>query len=435
MAAGEKFDMKEYIEKRMMELEDPGERRLFKKMTGEILFDLYEYNRKAYESLEKRILEEYSPRQNQYTVYSTIIERSRCDITDSFLQPMCPGDMKKEPIQCQDVCQALSENRPMVVDTVFFKGSASEIYELLSQEERRFQGTVRTDTGEYPADFTLRRNKKYLQTAEELYPVFALNGRAWLTVCTAYLTKMLDVCLWRAEGMEKEGELLEICTDFEEYGEQILPDMIPLWNLSDLTEKTSTYPIPCIDQIHYEHRIFAQRLRMDCEYLIRNTDMEVTGIRRLNGDLYITCPKEQPCVWKLYQASVPEGRERYTYPVLSNQYKETFSGSITGMFQRSIKTRAELGRLIEAFEYGDYVTFQDVRVENGIPPECIPCNYNMDGFIADEFRTGSRRQVLVIEFAGGASGSFLTEDIMSFLVTQIQRIFPDYHCVGRLAPK
>ena len=33
MAAGEKFDMKEYIEKRMMELEDPGERRLFKKMT------------------------------------------------------------------------------------------------------------------------------------------------------------------------------------------------------------------------------------------------------------------------------------------------------------------------------------------------------------------------------------------------------------------
>lgn len=235
--------------------------------------------------------------------------------------------------------------------------------------------------------------------------------------------------------MEKEGEILGIRADFEEYGEQILPDMIPLWNLSELTEKTSTYPIPCIDQIHYEHRIFAQRLRTDCEYLIRNTDMEVTGIRRLNGDLYITCPKEQPCVWKLYQASVPEGRERYTYPVLSNQYKETFSGSITGMFQRSIKTRAELGRLIEAFEYGDYVTFQDVRVENGIPPECIPCNYNMDGFIADEFRTGSRRQVLVIEFAGRASGSFLTEDIMSFLVTQIQRIFPDFHCVGRLAAK
>ena len=51
--------------------------------------------------------------------------------------------------------------------------------------------------------------------------------------------------------MEKEGEILEIRADFEEYGEQILLDMIPLWNLSDLTEKTSTYPIPCIDQIHY----------------------------------------------------------------------------------------------------------------------------------------------------------------------------------------
>lgn len=435
MAAGEKFDMKEYIEKRMMELEDPKERRLFKKVAGEVLLDLYEYNRKAYESLEKRILEEYSPRQNQYAVYSSIIERNRCDITDPFLQPMCPGDMKKDPIPCQDVCQALSENRPAVVDTVFFKGSVSELYELLSGEERRFHGTVRTDAGEYPADFTLRRNEKYLQMVEELHPVFAFNGRTWLTVCTAYLTKMLDVCLCGAEGMEEGGEILGIRADFEEYRDQMLPDMVPLWNLLELSEKTSTYPIPCIDQIHYEHRIFAQRLRADCEYLIRNTDTEVTGIRRLNGDLYITCPEEQPRVWSLYQASVPEGRERYPYPVLSNQYKESFSGSITGMFQRSIKTRAEMGRLMEAFDYGDYVAFQGIQIEGGIPPECIPCNYNMDGFMADEFRTGSHRQVLVIEFAKGTSESFLTEDIMSFLVTQVQRIFPDYHCVGRLLPK
>ena len=28
--------------------------------------------------------------------------------------------------------------------------------------------------------------------------------------------------------------------------------------------------------------------------------------------------------------------------------------------------------------------------------------------------------------------NYLNEDIMSFLVTQVQRIFPDYRCVGRI---
>lgn len=69
MAVGRQFDMKEYIEKRMMGLEEPEERKLFKEVVGEVLLNLYEYNRKAYESLEKRILDEYSPAQNQYAVY------------------------------------------------------------------------------------------------------------------------------------------------------------------------------------------------------------------------------------------------------------------------------------------------------------------------------------------------------------------------------
>ena len=432
MAVGRQFDMKEYIEKRMMGLEEPEERKLFKEVVGEVLLNLYEYNRKAYESLEKRILDEYSPAQNQYAVYVSITERSRCDITDTFLNPMCREDLEKRQISGRDIRKAMEEKQEFVVDTVFFKGSASETYGLLSQGERIFHGTIRTDKRTYGADFSLRQNRKYLQMVEELYPVFEFNSRTWLTVCTAYLTKMLDICLSGEEAVGEEEEILEIEVDFEEYGGQIQYDMVPLWNLLELTEKTSTYPIPCVDQIHYEHRIFARRLRSDCEYLIRNRDTEVTGIRRQKGDLYIICPEEQPCEWHLYQAAAPDGRERYAYPVLSNQYRESFSGRVTEMFQRSIKTRAELGRLIEAFDYGTYVTYQGIRTESLVPPECIPCNYNMDGFIADEFHTGSHRPVLVIEFSQVDSRNFLTEDIMSFLVTQVQRVFPDYHCVGSL---
>ena len=54
------FDMRHYIEKRMLEIKNLGDRMLFKEAVGEILLSVYEYNRKAYEELEKRILDECS---------------------------------------------------------------------------------------------------------------------------------------------------------------------------------------------------------------------------------------------------------------------------------------------------------------------------------------------------------------------------------------
>jgi len=218
--------------------------------------------------------------------------------------------------------------------------------------------------------------------------------------------------------------------DFEEYSTQVAYGMIPLWNLRPLTEKTSTYPNPCVDKINYEHQFYSQRLDKDCAYLVRDTGVEITNIRRLDGDLYITCPLERPCEWNLYEVHQSDGKGKYPYPVLSNQFKESFSGSITELFRKSIKTRAEMARLIESFDYGDYVTFQGFEISSSIPAQCAACNYNMDQFIADEIRTGGTRQVLVVQFTAKDQDNYLNEDIMSFLTTQVQRIFPDYYCVG-----
>lgn len=91
-----------------------------------------------------------------------------------------------------------------------------------------------------------------------------------------------------------------------------------------------------------------------------------------------------------------------------------------------------MARLIESFSYDGYVTFQNCRICDQLPKECIAGNYNMDAFIQDEIRTGSSRQVLLLDFSVKDADCYLNEDIMSFLVTQVQKIFPEYHCVGRL---
>lgn len=426
------MDVKEYIEKRMLEITNLKEREVFKQTVGDILSAVYDYNRKAYEELEERILGENSLDENSYAVYISMTDKKHYDETDTFLYPMRSQDTKEVKLSCEDIKDAMENGEQLKLYTVFLKGSASQIYQLLSQKERFFYGCIKTAKREYKATFCLKRNKDYLRMIEELYGVFGVNFKSWLTVCTAYLTKLLDVYIDTAETMQDNEEIDEIQVDFEEYSAQIEYEMIPLWNLRSLKEKTSTYPNPCIDKINYEHQFFSQRLRQDCGYLVRNTQMEITNVRRLNGDLYITCPIAWPCDWNLYEVHHGTGKEKYPYPVLSNQYKETFSGNITEMFRKSIKTRAEMARLIESFDYSDYIVFQDFSLCDDVPDECIACNYNMDGFIEDEIRTGKAGQVLVIYFVAKDHENYLNEDIMSFLVTQVQRIFPDYHCVGKM---
>ena len=432
MAYGQDFDMKEYIRKRMLEITELKDRELFKEAVGGILSAVYEYNQNAYEGLEQRILEECTPDQSRYAVYISLTDRQHYDETDRFLYPMRPEDTKETEVSCQDINDALSEGRQLGMYTVYIKGTATQVSQMLQQEGRVFNGTVKTEKREYRASFCVKRNTQYMQMIEELYGVFGANFQPWSTVCTAYLSKLVDVYLCSSEQIRDNEEIDRIQIDFEEYAGLVRYNMIPLWNLRPLTEKTSTYPNPCMDKTNYEHQFFAQRLKPDCEYLVRDTEAEITNIRRLNGDLYITCPIERPCEWNLYEVHQRTGRETYQYPVLSNQYKESFSGNITEMFRRSIKTKAEMARLIESFDYGDYLTFCGFELCGEVPPECQESNYNMDSFLTDELRTGAAGQVLVIRFTAGDPANYLNEDIMSFLVTQVQRIFPDYHCVGQI---
>ena len=263
------FSMKDYIEKRMLEITDLDQRQIFKRTVGDILVHVYEYSQSAYEKLESDILEECREDGNRYAVYISMTDRERYDETDTFLYPMKTEDTKEENISCQEIKDAAGRKEPMKLFTVFLKDTASRIYSLLNKEERYFSGCIKTDKKEYRGAFFLKRNDAYLEMIEELYVSFGVNFKPWLTVCTAYLTKLLDVYLYTVEEIGEEEEIQRIEVDFEEYARQMEYGRIPLWNLKSLKEKTSTYPNPCVDKINYEHQFFSQRLNEDCSYLVK----------------------------------------------------------------------------------------------------------------------------------------------------------------------
>lgn len=425
------FDMEQYIRKRMLEITRLKDRELYKNIVGDMLLRLYKYNQEAYRGLEERLLKESTPDQADYAIYLTMTDRKHYDATDAFMHPMREEDSREQKILTKEVNTAIQKGEPFLLYTLFLQTKTSDIRRLL-REERTFTGVLRTEKREYRGTFALRLNETYLDMVKALYYIFAANNQPWTTVCEAYLTKLMDVYLCTAENIPDQDEIVEIRVDFEEYADVVRYEMIPLWNLRRITRKTSTYPNPCIDKTNYEHQIFAHLLKPDCEYLVMNTDVEITNIRRQNGDLLISCSLEKPCEWELYQVNRIERKEKYFYPVLGNRYKESFSGKITEMYRKSIKTKAEMARLMEAFSYDNYVFFRGMEIKD-IPPEgWEDSNYNMDGFIQDEIRVGNNRQILHLSFSPVGGENYLNEDIMSFLVTQVQKIFPEYLCIGSL---
>lgn len=99
------------------------------------------------------------------------------------------------------------------------------------------------------------------------------------------------------------------------------------------------------------------------------------------------------------------------------------------MYQKSVKTKSEIARLIASFQYEDYITFEEVKVQNRKPEKKKILTYSMDDFIKDEIRIGTSQQTMILYFKQRKQ-DYLNEDIMSFLVTQIQKLFPEYYCVG-----
>ena len=425
---GSGLDMEAYLAQRSLEIQNLKDRALFKEVVDKLVLELYHYTQQEYQDLEARVFQEVQSGQNDYAVYIGIVDMDHYDATDPFLKPMVSTDTERQNVSLDDLLAALREKKPYHLFTVFLEAPYS-IVRGFQGGGQSYSGIIRTDRGEHSARFSVSINKTYLNKIEALYHIFGANYRAWTTVCAAYLYKMFDVAVTTVDVISSDEAIREIKVDFGEYAEHIRYDMIPLWNLNTVLEKTSTYPEPCMDKTNYDHRIFSYKLDDGCQYLVANTDIEITNIRRLDGDLVISCPAEDPCQWILYQVNQCPARYKARYPVLSNRCKESFAGSLGDIYRKSVKTRAEIARLIESFDYGDYLAFQGIELLEG---EGTEQSYDMDDFISDELRVGEAKQRMQLTFVEKEPGNMLNMDVMSFLVTQVQKLFPEYHCQGRL---
>ena len=123
-------------------------------------------------------------------------------------------------------------------------------------------------------------------------------------------------------------------------------------------------------------------------------------------------------------------REQFHYEVLSNQRKLGFGGRYTTVKSLVIRTKGEIARLLEAYEAGRELVFQDTEILESYakPQQTMDCNH----FIDENIRADRFKRIMVIKFQAKDREDYLVLDKMSFLVSEVQLLFPEYRCIGEI---
>ena len=136
------FDIEEYIQKRLMEIENLESRRIFKEAVGKLFLQLHGEIEKEYHALSERIYDEVPLAISGPEIVTNIISRKDYDVTDTYLFPMRKEDLNSCEIEATSLLETLKKKQPFYLYPVFLQADYLKVAEF-NNPLRIFKGSVK----------------------------------------------------------------------------------------------------------------------------------------------------------------------------------------------------------------------------------------------------------------------------------------------------
>ena len=243
----------------------------------------------------------------------------------------------------------------------------------------------------------------------------------------------IDIILHSDTKLGLGEKITEITVDLDEYEKYKVLNHIPVWNVKHIIAQDKSFPMPAKDRINYEHTVSIEEEGVENGYMTDFGNQEFTYLKRYQNSLIIVSQQEKQDKWALVKIENSKNlktREQFYYEVLSNQRKLGFGGRYTTVKSLVIRTKGEIARLLEAYEAGRELVFQDTEILESYakPQQTMDCNH----FIDENIRADRFKRIMVIKFQAKDREDYLVLDKMSFLVSEVQLLFPEYRCIGEI---
>jgi hypothetical protein len=422
-------EMKRMIQDEIKSIRSLEERVIFKELMEGVFLSLYETNEQMYQDLENRVMNELEVNVNRYLIKTGIIERQYLDNSHHLMFPMDEADLKEKTFHLSEILDAIAKDEGFRLMKVMIQCDYLELQELWNNHVQ-FKGVL--DTGkESEITVELRPCLDYLDYINNLYQLFIKNNIPWQTINAPYLYKMAEVVIVDVSQAVRGNEKIKnFRIDFDKYSSNIHFDLVPIWNIKKFRLDTVGFPIPCEEHKNFEHEVLIKDYGKEHAYLI-GEDQDIQSITQKEHKLYIISETDGPQKWDIYIIKNGENKkiDRYSYSIMQNFRTEHFMEKFQRKWNQTVKTKAELFRFIKGFGLETYLEYCDCKVSDRFDGEIE--TYNMNSFIIDEIRENKSSKKLILYFKGISREQWLVRDIASFIVSEIQRIYPEYECGGK----
>lgn len=420
---------KELMIERLRKIENLEQRQLLKDIVSGVFVNLIDYQDEMNKKLEERVFNEMDDFENMHDIYVTLSSRENVDPIHECLFPILRSDLEDKPIHMDKLLEPLKNNQPSVLFTLFLECDAMQIQQLLA-EQRQFTGKILTSEGQVHIKVMLQKNVTYLQEVEKLHSIFQMNGVPWKTINHPYIHKFFDVLLVECPPLREETEILEFVIDLEEYEDKKRLNMVPLWNIERIELKNIGFPTPALDKVNYEHVLSIRKTGAQHGYLVDGCEDDIRYIKRGENELTIVSPHDKSGVWQLLKIAKREEEKigRLEYELVSNRRKNHFTHKFANKYTPAVKTKGEIIRLINSFEVAEKVELVTIDVLETFNGESV--SYSVNPFFIEELGEHSNKNVMLLTFKAKEHMNFMLNDILSFLVSEVQRYFIEYKCVG-----
>ncbi len=421
--------MKELMLERLKKIENLEQRQLLKDIMSGVFANLIDYQQQMNDKLERRLLDELNLSEQQLDIYGTITTKEQFDPIHEYLFPIIPADLEHQVISMEELGQALQNQQSAVLSTLFLQCDTLQIQQLLS-ENRQFHGMLHTTAGDINVKLYLTKHQTYIEEIEKLYNTFQINGIPWKTINHPYIHKFLDVRMINQALPQDGTEIIDITIDLEEYEPYKQLNMLPLWNIERHEVKNAGFPVPAIDKINFEHSLSVRKLGVEHGYLVEGNETSIRYVKRSANDITVVSPQDVSGIWQLIKVTNVQLDKvgALPYELFSNRPKDNFMHRLTTNYPIAVYTAGELMRLIHSFDLTDRLAFIDFKIVEDETARSY--SYTVNPFLTEIISNPQHKKTMVLQFKALKEQDFIANDLLSFVVSEVQRHFFEYNCVG-----
>lgn len=423
-------EMRDMIQNEIHSISNLDERVIFKELMEGVFLSLFEMNEQMYESLEQRVMDDLAYDMNHYLIRTGIVERQYVDRSHHMMFPMRDEDLEPRNYSLPDIISALESDGYYQLMRVLIQCDYRELQKLWGLK-LKFKGIMEMENHDnYDFTVELQPDYTYLDSISHLYQLFSRNGIPWQTINAPYLYKMGKVILTELPDVIDSNSIIKrFQIDFGQQSQFIRYDLIPIWNIEKIKLETIGFPVPCEDKVNFEHVLSIRDYGDENAYLV-DENFGIQSISQRNNKLYVTTNTNDARKWNIFMIRNMKDKkiDRYTYPIMKNLRVETFMEKYQRKWNEPIKTKAELARFIRGFELNEYLEYQGCVIAEQFATTAE--TYEMNSFIEDEIRDRKNAKKLILKFKAKEYESWLSRDIASFIVSEVQRLYPEYECGG-----